>query len=77
MNIGDIMRLAQQAGGDDWVIFRDFMPEIEHFAGLVAEASRETCAKELEAEGWIAAAQLVRGSSEYDGKRHYSERWRA
>lgn len=41
----DIIRMAKEAGGDDWGIFRDFMPEIEHFAKLVAEAEREKCAK--------------------------------
>jgi hypothetical protein len=41
----DIMRMAKEAGGDDWGIFKDFMPEIEHFAELVAAAEREKCAK--------------------------------
>jgi hypothetical protein len=40
----DIIRMAKEAGGDDWGIFRDFMPEIEHFAALVAAAEREACA---------------------------------
>jgi hypothetical protein len=44
----DIIRMAKEAGGDDWGIFRDFMPEIEHFAKLVAAAEREACAKLLE-----------------------------
>lgn len=34
----DIIRMAKEAGGDDWGIFRDFMPEIERFAELVAES---------------------------------------
>jgi hypothetical protein len=41
----DIIRMAKEAGGDDWGIFRDFMPEIERFAKLVAAAEREECAK--------------------------------
>jgi hypothetical protein len=45
MNRDDIIRMAREAGGDDWGIFRDFMPELEHFAALVAAAEREACAK--------------------------------
>jgi hypothetical protein len=45
MTIDDIIRMAKEAGGDDWGIFRDFMPEIERFAELVAAAEREACAK--------------------------------
>ena len=44
MNRDDIIRMAREAGGDDWGIFRDFMPEIERFANLVAAAEREACA---------------------------------
>lgn len=44
MTIDDIIRMAKEAGGDDWGIFRDFMPEIERFAELVAAAEREACA---------------------------------
>ncbi len=40
--------MAREAGGDDWGIFRDFMPEIERFAALVAAAEREACAKFIE-----------------------------
>jgi len=46
----DIIRMAKEAGGDDWGIFRDFMPEIERFAELVAAAEREACADI--AENW-------------------------
>jgi hypothetical protein len=45
MNRDDIIRMAREAGGDDWGIFRDFMPEIERFAALVAAAEREACAQ--------------------------------
>ena len=45
MNRDDITRMARKAGGDDWGIFRDFMPEIERFAALVAAAEREKVAK--------------------------------
>jgi hypothetical protein len=44
MNRDDVIRMARGAGGDDWGIFRDFMPEIERFANLVAAAEREACA---------------------------------
>jgi hypothetical protein len=42
MNRDDIIRMAREAGGDDWGIFRDFMPEIERFANLVAAAERQS-----------------------------------
>ena len=39
---------AKEAGGSDWSIFRDFMPEIETLARLAYEAGRkdenEACA---------------------------------
>jgi hypothetical protein len=44
----DIIRMAREAGGDDWGLFRDFMPELERFANLVAAAEREECAKVCE-----------------------------
>ena len=44
----DIIRMAREAGGDDWGLFRDFMPELERFANLVAAAEREVCAKVCE-----------------------------
>ena len=48
MTSDDIIRMAREAGGDDCGIFRDFMPEIERFANLVAAAEREACAKVCE-----------------------------
>ena len=48
MTRDDITRLAREAGGDDWGIFRDFMPEIERFAALVAASEREACARVAE-----------------------------
>jgi len=44
----EIIKMARKASGDDWGIFKDFMPEIECFAALVAAAEREACAKEAE-----------------------------
>ena len=48
MTRDDIIRMAREAGNDDWGIFRDFMPEIERFAALVAAHEREQCAKVCE-----------------------------
>jgi len=45
MNTHDIIKMAREASGDDWGIFKHFMPEIERFAALVAAAEREACAK--------------------------------
>ena len=43
------IELAREAGGDDWGLFKDFMPEIERLVALVrADAiahEREACAK--------------------------------
>ncbi len=65
MNAEDIIRMAREAGGNDWGIFRDFMPELERFAKLVASAEREACAVVVEQAGMdgygtLAAALLVR-----------------
>lgn len=56
----EIINMARKASGEDWGIFRDFMPELERFANLVATAEREACAKMLSEEGWLMAATLVR-----------------
>jgi hypothetical protein len=37
--------MAREAGGDDWGLFKDFMPEIERLVALVRAAEREACAK--------------------------------
>jgi hypothetical protein len=31
----DTIDMAREAGGDDWGLFKDFMPEIEHLVALV------------------------------------------
>ena len=41
MTQAELLELAKQAGGDDWGIFRDFMPEIEKLAALIVERERE------------------------------------
>ena len=65
MKRSDVVRMAREAGGNDWGIFRDFMPELERFAKLVASAEREACAVVVEQAGMdgygtLAAALLVR-----------------
>ena len=54
--------MAREAGGDDWGLFKDFMPEIERLVALVraderdramrenayVQAEREACAKVCE-----------------------------
>jgi len=44
MNQAELLRVARQAGGDDWGVFRDFMPEIEKLAAFISEAERERAA---------------------------------
>ena len=44
MNQADLLRVARRAGGDDWGIFRDFMPELERLATFITEAERERAA---------------------------------
>jgi len=40
----EVLELARQVGGEDWGIFRDFMPEIEKLAALIVERERERAA---------------------------------
>jgi hypothetical protein len=35
------IELAREAGGDDWGLFKDFMPEIERLVALVRADERE------------------------------------
>ena len=44
MNYAELVRLARWAGGDDWGIFSDFMPEIEKLAAFISEAEKERAA---------------------------------
>ena len=50
--------MAREAGGDDWGIFRDFMPEIERFANLVAAAEREAAIEDARTVGGEAGAEI-------------------
>jgi len=44
MTQADIIQMAREAGGDDWGIFKDFMPEIERFARLIEKRKCEELA---------------------------------
>ena len=69
MNREDIIRMAREAGGDDWGIFRDFMPEIECFAALVAAAEREAAIEDARTVGGEAGAEiekLIRARGQHD-----------
>jgi hypothetical protein len=41
--------MAREAGGDDWGLFKDFMPEIERLVALVRADEREQGQKWFEA----------------------------
>jgi hypothetical protein len=56
----DIIRMAREVSGDDWSIFRGFMPELERFAALVAAAEREECAKVCAARDAFYCAFAIR-----------------
>jgi transposase-like protein len=43
------IELAREAGGDDWGLFKDFMPEIERFEALVRADEREA----IKDEWWM------------------------
>ena len=40
--------MAREAGGDDWGLFKEFMPELERLVELVRADEREVCAKLIE-----------------------------
>ncbi len=42
----DTIELAREAGGDDWGLFKDFMPEIERLVALVRADERDAFSKE-------------------------------
>jgi hypothetical protein len=39
----DTIDMAREAGGDDWGLFKDFMPEIERLVALVRADERADC----------------------------------
>jgi hypothetical protein len=64
MTRDDIARMAREAGGDDWGIFRDFMPEIERFAKLVTAAEHKAI---LETVNELTGAEQYRNAMFSDG----------
>jgi hypothetical protein len=42
--------MAREAGGDDWGLFKDFMPEIERLVALVRADERERICKAIKEE---------------------------
>lgn len=62
MTRDDINRMAREArlSNDCGKFGYPYLPELERFAELVAEATREHSAKVLSEEGWLMAATLVR-----------------
>ncbi len=62
MTRDDINRMAREArlSNDCGKFGYPYLPELERFAELVAEATREHSAKMLSEEGWLMAATLVR-----------------
>ena len=42
----DTIDMAREAGGDDWGLFKDFMPEIERLVALVRADERDAFSKE-------------------------------
>jgi transposase-like protein len=45
----DTIDMAREAGGDDWGLFKDFMPEIERLVALVRADEREA----IKDEWWM------------------------
>lgn len=43
-----MIEMAREVAGDDWTLFRDFLPEIHRLAELVRADEREACAKVVE-----------------------------
>jgi hypothetical protein len=43
------IEMAREAGGDDWGLFKDFMPEIERLVALVRSDEREA----IKDEWWM------------------------
>ena len=62
MTRDDINRMAREArlSNDCGKFGYPYLPELERFAELVAEATREHSAQMLSEEGWLMAATLVR-----------------
>jgi hypothetical protein len=53
------IELAREAGGDDWGLFKDFMPEIERLVALVRADEREACLGIAESKRYAPNFQLT------------------
>lgn len=60
MTRDDIISMYKKANGWCPTEWDETVKELERFAELVAEATREHSAKMLSEEGWLMAATLVR-----------------
>ena len=60
MTRDDIISMYKKANGWSPAELDETVKELERFAELVAEATREHSAKMLSEEGWLMAATLVR-----------------
>lgn len=63
-----VIEMAREAAGDDWALFREFMPEIHKLAELVRAEEREACAALADKLEWsdnkgVASAIRVRGNT--------------
>ena len=57
-----VIEMAREVAGDDWTLFRDFMPEIHRLADLVRADEREQIAQMIEnAPGLVEFAQNDQG----------------
>jgi hypothetical protein len=56
----DTIDMAREAGGDDWGLFKDFMPEIERLVALVRADEREQGQKWFEAVTKEEALQAIK-----------------
>ena len=61
----DTIDMAREAGGDDWGLFKDFMPEIERLVALVRADEREACAKKAETLGVHPALNVFAGGPDW------------
>jgi hypothetical protein len=56
----DTIDMAREAGGDDWGLFRDFMPEIERLVALVRADERADMQKGFAGmKLWLGDAQVT------------------
>ena len=67
------VELAREAGGDDWDLFKDFMPEIERLVALVRADEREIVMNEpLTKENWQRFEDGIR-ADEREKAKHNEE----